>query len=261
MFDYAFKEPKREGKPRYLTTTISAFIHFAVVAFAVGLPILYASDKLPEVPDMMAFVVEAPPPPPPPPPPAPPAEAKKPELPKPNAKEIPVEKPAPPKETVAAPAEAPAEVKPETGNESAMTTGKPNVEAGFEKGVAGGVEGGVAGGVISAAAPPPPPPPPKPQGPVRVGGQVKAPSLVQRVNPEYPMVAQAAHVEGNVVLEATVNKSGRVESVRVVNGNPLLEAAAIAAVKQWRYEPLLLNGEPVPFILTVTVSFKMPRGN
>jgi protein TonB len=90
---------------------------------------------------------------------------------------------------------------------------------------------------------------------------VKAPSLVQRVNPEYPMVAQAAHVEGNVVLEATVNKSGRVESVRVVNGNPLLEAAAIAAVKQWRYEPLLLNGEPVPFILTVTVSFKMPRGN
>jgi protein TonB len=94
---------------------------------------------------------------------------------------------------------------------------------------------------------------------VRVGGQIKAPSLVQRVNPEYPPVAQAAQVEGAVVLEATVNKSGRVESVRVVNGSPLLDAAAIAAVKQWRYEPLLLNGEPVQFILTVTVTFRMPR--
>jgi hypothetical protein len=66
MFDYAFREPKRDGKPRYMTTLVSAFVHVAVLGFAIGLPILYASDKLPEVPDMMAFVVEAPPPPPPP---------------------------------------------------------------------------------------------------------------------------------------------------------------------------------------------------
>jgi protein TonB len=79
------------------------------------------------------------------------------------------------------------------------------------------------------------------------------------VNPAYPPAAQAAQVEGSVVLEATVNKDGRVESVRVLNGNPLLQSAAADAVKQWRYEPLLLHGVPVPFILTVTVNFSMPR--
>ena len=260
MFDYAFTEPKRNAKPRYLTATVSFVVHALVIGFAVGLPILYASDALPEPPDMMAFVMDAPAPPPPPPPPAPPLPAAKAPERAPNAAAVPVEKPAPPPaNTVAAPAEAPSEVKPETGNEGTMATGKPAVEAGFEKGVTGGVEGGIAGGVVSAAPPPPPPPPPKPKGPVRVGGQVKAPSLVHRVNPQYPAVAQTAQVEGTVVLEATVNKAGRVESVRVVNGNPLLDPAAIEAVKQWRYEPLTLNGEPVPFILTVTVSFRVPR--
>jgi protein TonB len=258
MFDYAFTEPKRNAKPRCLTATVSFVVHALIIGFAVGLPILYASDALPEPPDMMAFVMDAPAPPPPPPPAPPPPASKTPEPAKPNAAEVPVEKPAPPPATVAAPAEAPSEVKPETGNEGAVATGKPAVEAGFEKGVTGGVEGGVAGGVVSAALPPPPPPP-KPKGPVRVGGQVKAPSLVHRVNPQYPPVAQTAQVEGTVVLEATVNKTGRVESVRVVTGNPLLDPAAIAAVKQWRYEPLTLNGEPVPFILTVTVSFSVPR--
>jgi protein TonB len=247
-----------------MTTVVSAGIHVLVLGFAIGLPILYASDALPEPPDMMAFVVDAPPPPPPPPPPAPPPpEARKPEPAKPNAAEIPVARPEPrPANTVAAPIEAPAEVRPETGNEGAMATAKTAaVEAGFERGVSGGIEGGVAGGVVTAEAPPPPPPPapPKPSGPVRVGGKVKAPSLVNRVNPEYPAVAQSAQVEGAVVLEATVGKDGRVDSVRIVNGNPLLNASAIAAVKQWRYEPLQLNGDPVPFILTVTVSFRMPR--
>lgn len=202
-----------------------------MLGFAIGLPILYASDALPEPPDMMAFVVDAPLPPPPPPPPAPkPPEIKKVDAPKPTAKEVPVEKPtlaATPKETIAAPTEAPAEVKPETGNESAMTPAKPAIAAGFEKGVsggiAGGVPGGVAGGIETVVAPPPPPPPaPKPQGPVRVGGKVKAPSLVNRVNPSYPPAAQAAQVSGAVVLEATVSQSGRVENVRVLNGHPML---------------------------------------
>jgi protein TonB len=263
MFDYAVSPPKSDIRPRYATATVSAAVHVLVLGFAIGLPILYASDALPEPPDMMAFVVDAPPPPPPPPPPAPkPPEVKKAEAPKPAAKEVPVEKPpAPtPEETVAAPTEAPAEVTPETGKEGASPA-KPVIDAGFEKGVAGGVEGGVPGGVaggIETALAPPPPPAPKPQGPVRVGGQVKAPSLTNRVNPVYPPAAQAAQVAGTVVLEATVNKSGRVEGVRVVNGHPMLQTAAVSAVKQWTYEPLRLNGEPVPFILTVTVSFTMP---
>lgn len=266
MFDYAVSPPKSDIRPRYATATVSAAVHVLVLGFAIGLPILYASDALPDPPDMMAFVVDAPLPPPPPPPPAPkPPEVKKVDAPKPTAKEVPVEKVTPaatPQEPTAAPTEAPAEVKPETGNEGVIA--KPAIEAGFEKGVAGGIEGGVpggvAGGIETAVAPPPPPPPaPKPQGPVRVGGQVRAPSLTNRVNPVYPPAAQAAQVAGAVVLEATVNKSGRVEGVRVVNGHPMLQTAAVSAVKQWTYEPLRLNGEPVPFILTVTVTFTMPR--
>jgi protein TonB len=257
MFDYAVAPPKQTGKPRYLTATVSAIVHVLVLGFAIGLPILYASDKLPEPPDMLAFVVDAPPPPPPPPPPpAPPAEVKKAEPPKPSAKEVPVEKPATPAETVAAPSEAPTEIKPETGAEGTMSD-KPAVEAGFEKGVTGGIEGGIVGGVEGGA--PPPPPPPKPEGPVRVGGKIKAPSLANRVNPTYPPAAQSAQVEGNVVIEATVAKDGSVDNVRVVSGNPLLHQAAVAAVKQWRYQPLLLNGEPVEFVLTVTVSFSLQK--
>ena len=72
-------------------------------------------------------------------------------------------------------------------------------------------------------------------------------------------MAQASQVEGSVVLEATVDKTGRVQNVRVVQSKPMLDAAAVAAVKQWRYEPLNLNGEAMPFILTVTVSFSIPR--
>ncbi len=257
MFDYAVSPRKGNSKPRYMTATVSAVVHLLVLGFAIGLPILYASEAMPKPPEMMAFVVDAPPPPPPPPPPTPPTPEKKAEPA--AAKPVPAEKPLPRTDTVAAPTEAPPEVKPETGNEGAMTS-KPAIEAGFEKGVAGGVEGGVVGGVERAAPPPPPPsPPPKPQGPVRVGGQIKAPELTHRVNPVYPPAAQNAQVEGTVVIEATVSKSGHIENVKVVKGNPLLDPAAIAAVKQWEYAPLLLNGEPVEFILTVTVSFSMPK--
>jgi protein TonB len=168
---------------------------------------------------------------------------------------------ATPKDTVAAPAEAPAEVTPETGNEGAMTAKPAEVEAGFEKGVSGGIEGGVPGGVAGGIEKEvaPPPPAPKPTGPVRVGGKINAPSLVNRVNPEYPAAAALAQAEGIVVLEATVGKDGRVDSVRAVSGHPMLQTAAVDAVKRWVYQPLLLNGEPVPFVLTVTVSFKIPR--
>ena len=253
MFDYVNHQPEQQpGRPRYMTAGVSAIMHVLVLAVAVGLPILYASDELPKPPDMMAFVMEAPPPPPPPPPPAPAAPEKKPDAAKPDRPALETAKPTP-----AAPIEAPSAVTPETGLESAASA---KVEAGFEGGIAGGVVGGAVGGIETGApAPPPPPAPPKPSGPIRVGGQIKAPQLVHRVNPTYPPVAQNAQVEGSVVVEATVDKTGRVQNVRVVRSQPLLDEAAMAAVRQWRYEPLNLNGEPTPFILTVTVSFTIPK--
>ena len=98
---------------------------------------------------------------------------------------------------------------------------------------------------------------PEPPKAVRVGGQIAAPKLVHTVRPEYPEVARMAHLSGIVVLEALVGTDGRVENVKALNANPVLEQAAMDAVAQWRYKPLLLNGVPTRFILTVTITFRV----
>jgi TonB family protein len=122
-------------------------------------------------------------------------------------------------------------------------------------GVVGGVAGGVAGGVD--APPPPPPPPPPPTVPMRVGGAIHAPRRITNVNPIYPAIAQNARVQGVVIIEATIGTTGEVKDARVLRSIPLLDQAALDAVKQWRYEPTLLNGTAVPIIMTVTVNFAL----
>jgi protein TonB len=92
---------------------------------------------------------------------------------------------------------------------------------------------------------------------VRIGGQVMAPKLAHRVDPEYPQLAVQARVQALVILEAWVGVDGHVKSVKVLRGAPLLDEPAMAAVRQWRYRPLLLNGQPTEFLLTVTVVFKL----
>jgi len=92
---------------------------------------------------------------------------------------------------------------------------------------------------------------------VRVGGEVKEPAKLRNVNPIYPDVAVASRIEGTVVLEATIAPNGKVAEVRVVRSLPLLEKAAIEAVKQWVYSPTLLDGVPVTAIMTVTVRFQL----
>jgi protein TonB len=101
----------------------------------------------------------------------------------------------------------------------------------------------------------PPPPPPAPRTPRRVGGDLQAPALIHRVEPIYPGVAVSAKVTGTVILEATVDETGVVTDVKVLKSIVLLDQAAIKAVKQWRYEPLMMSGVPAPFILTVTLTF------
>jgi len=85
--------------------------------------------------------------------------------------------------------------------------------------------------------------------------------LIHRVQPVYPSLARQARVQGVVVLEAIVTKDGTVDGLRVLSGRPLLAQAALDAVRQWRYDPTLLNGEPVEVITTITVtfSFRTPR--
>jgi protein TonB len=150
------------------------------------------------------------------------------------------------------PTAIPVGIQPESGIDLSDEGG---VVGGVEGGIPGGVLGGVLGGMINE--PPPPPPPPPPAKPRRVGGELQAPALIHRVEPDYPGVAVAAKVSGTVILEATVNESGAVAEVHVLRSILLLDQAAIKAVRQWRYQPLVLNGQPVPFILVVTLTFSL----
>lgn len=121
-------------------------------------------------------------------------------------------------------------------------------------GVSGGVPGGMVGGVVGGlpAAPGPPP-----DGPIRVGGAIKEPRKLKNVAPVYPPIALAARVQGLVILETTISPEGRVTDVKVKRSIPLLDQAAIDAVQQWVYTPTLLNGVPVPVIVTATVNFSL----
>jgi protein TonB len=215
-------------------------LHVGVLTALIVGPLLFVTNALPDVPTMMAFVAEVPAPPPPPPPPPPPAPAT-------EARPVATANPD------AAPIEAPSSVEPE----------KPGNFARVDEGVPGGVEGGipgVVGGIVGGIPdePPPPPPPPARRAPVRIGGNISQPALLHRVNPTYPEIAIQAHVQGTVILEAVVDEDGRVQNLRVLRSIPLLDKAAIAAVEQWRYSPVILNGKPVPFVLTVVLTFSFP---
>ncbi|HEY1251371.1 MAG TPA: TonB family protein [Thermoanaerobaculia bacterium] len=91
------------------------------------------------------------------------------------------------------------------------------------------------------------------------GGDVRAPVLLERVEPDYPEAARRAHLEGVVILEAVITTAGDVQEVRVLKAvNPLLDEAAVRAVRRWRYRAATLNGRAVPVYLTVTVKFGLP---
>jgi protein TonB len=117
------------------------------------------------------------------------------------------------------------------------------------------VDGGWASSLMVERIPSPPPSPP--QRPIRLHSGMQAPRKIVHVNPVYPSLARSAQVAGVVILEAVIDAQGRVESVRVLRSIPLLDQAATDAVKQWSFTPALLNGVPVPVVMTVTVNFEM----
>jgi TonB family protein len=91
--------------------------------------------------------------------------------------------------------------------------------------------------------------------PVRIGGQIKAPTKIKDVKPIYPAIAQSARVAGVVTIEATIGFDGKVVDAKVVHSIPLLDQAALDAVRQWEYTPTLLNGVPVSVLVTVKINF------
>jgi protein TonB len=119
-----------------------------------------------------------------------------------------------------------------------------------------GGTGDVLGGIGTGVAPPPPPLAATPNR-IKVGGEVQSASLVKQVTPEYPGMAKSARVSGTVTLHAIISKDGSIEKLEYVSGPALLMTSAMSAVKEWRYRPTMLNGQPVEVDTTVQVVFSL----
>jgi periplasmic protein TonB len=96
-----------------------------------------------------------------------------------------------------------------------------------------------------------------PAKPLPITSRVMAGNLLLRTLPQYPAIARAAHIQGIVVLQATISKNGSIQNLRVISGPPMLRQAAIDAVQTWRYKPYLLNGDPVEVETTINVVFNL----
>ncbi len=130
----------------------------------------------------------------------------------------------------------------ETGSVAAPTVG------------AGSAAGALPDVLGSSSAGPAPPPPPLVR--VRVGGVIVAPKLIRSVAPSYPSAARQAGISGNVVINAQLDKAGNIASMKVVSGPPTLQAAAMNSLKQWKYQPATLDGNPIATEITVTIKFQ-----
>jgi protein TonB len=287
MFDELLDSGTAKAQKRRKIVPVSIAVHGLALLAVLVLP-LYMEDLPEPVEDQVVrafFVQAAPPPPPPPPPPAAaaprPQPVTAPKIEKPKVE--PVRQPQTPK--FVAPVEDPEPIQPTQPVDTSGLAG-----AGVDEGVVGGVEGGVPegveggtvggevggeiggveggtvggevggqpGGVVGAPpAPEPAPTPAPPTGPVRVGGQIKPPRKLNDAPPVYPNLARESRVQGVVILEATIGPDGSVDNVKVLRGIPLLNDAAVDAVRKWRYSPTLLNGVPVPVIMSVTVNFTL----
>jgi protein TonB len=227
------------ARSRY-TVPLSLAAHTVVVAAVVVVP-LVASDALPSLRERLELSMVTPLVPPEPP----------------RPRMIPARAPAQVAvDPNAAPIDVPEGVRPETGYEG-VTCGDSSAVGCHDGGVADvGLLGGIDG--LDALTPPPPPPPvEKPPAKVRVGGIVKAPAKVHDMTPVYPSIAQAARVQGLVIIQATIGVDGVVIDASVLRSVPLLDQAALDAVRQWRYTPTRLNDEPVAVVMTVTVNFTL----
>ena len=158
-----------------------------------------------------------------------------------------------PTETAATiPIEAPPTIEPERETRPAYPIGPVAPDSS-----AIGDPGGLPNGLMSAGPPPRPPDPPRPAGPVRVADLPVAPRKTVDVRPIYPDIARMARKEGTVVMEAVLDPSGHVTQLRVIRSVPMLDEAALDAVRQWRYTPSLYGGRPVSVLMTITIRFTL----
>ena len=244
MFESSVIESRKQkfGIQKYMTLPVSIGLHIVVIT-AVVVGTIWNVEFPANSPAQVAQYSVAAAPPPPPPPPPPPKAASQPtqvvkviDVPK-NIQEM-------------APTTVPEKVQ-QMAQPSADAGVVGGVEGGVEGGVVGGVVGGVMGGVMTDTAP-------KQDAPLRVGGDVKAPVIVNKVEPVYPEVARKARISGIVIVECTINKNGDVTDVHVLKPLPFgLDQAAADAVRRWKFKPGTLNGQPVDVLFNLTVNFKL----
>jgi|SRR5437016_4083384 len=220
------------------TTALSTMVQLGIIGVLVLLPLIF-TEALPKAQLSSFLMLQPPPPPPPPPPPAPPHVVRR-------VSEV-------VNDTLRTPSKIPKKIEHIVEDEAPP----PATSVGVVGGVAGGTPGGVIGSLVSSAPPPPPPPKAPPSGPKKVSSGVMEGNLIKRIDPPYPNMAKIAHIQGDVVLQATISKQGSIENLRGVSGHPILIQAAMEAVRQWRYKPYELNNEPVEVETTVTVRFHM----
>jgi protein TonB len=226
-------------------TTVAFILEIMVLIVMVLIPLVF-TEALPRT-QLMTFLVAPPPPPPPPPPAAAPVHV---------VKQIQTDIV---NGELRTPTKIPQKVqmiKEDEAPPPAMAS------TGVVGGVPGGVPGGSMGGVIGSVLSSTPVAVPKIATPqrVRVSSGVQSGLLVRKVNPTYPPLARQARIQGVVILQAQISKDGNIENLQLVSGHPMLAPAAIEAVKQWKYKPYLLNGEPVEVETQVQVNFTLAGG-
>ena len=214
---------------------LSVAVHALVLAVAVVVPLI-ATDVLPLVQSgdvaWMPVVLPAAPPPIPP----------------------PVSQPTAPAQAVTGPS-VPLEPPKGVGPERLMAAERPpDPDAPTGVGVVQGTGVPAGMGVVVPDAPPP-----AVVTPVPASTLVTPPVRIRAVSPVYPEIPLRARLEGYVVVEAIIGVTGDIVEARVLKAEPLFSEAALAAVRQWKYRPTLINGRPVPVVLTVTVTFKLQR--
>ena len=232
----------RLSSKRGATTVVSFVLQALLLGILILIPLIY-TEALPKQ-QLMTFLVAPPPPPPPPPPPAAtPIKVVKQVISEINNGQLRTPTKIPEKVQMIKEEEAPPPV-----------SGIGGVVGGVPGGVPGGQMGGVIGGIISST---PVAVPKVATQRVRVSQGVSQGLLVHQVKPAYPPLARQARIQGAVVLQAVIAKDGSIQGLKVVSGHPMLTPSAIDAVKQWRYKPYFLNGEPVEVETVVTVNFTL----
>ncbi|MGA7926766.1 MAG: TonB family protein [Candidatus Sulfotelmatobacter sp.] len=226
------------------TTTFAIILEIGLVGLMVLMPLIF-TEALPKQ-QLMTFLVAPPPPPPPPPPAAAPVKI---------VKQVQTDLV---NGQLRTPTKIPQKVQMIKEDEAPPAMASSGVIGGVPGGIPGGQMGGVIGGIISST----PMAVPKVAMPTRqrVSSGVISGLLIRRVNPAYPPLARQARIQGQVLLRAQISKEGSIENLQLISGHPMLVQSALDAVKQWKYKPYLLNGEPVEVDTEIQVNFTLSGG-